>query len=69
MNSEDEFNNILNVNSLSKSSNLFELILKERKLAYQEEECENYFGYDLGVLCEEPNLEEFSYLKDALDNL
>ncbi|MBD2613862.1 hypothetical protein H6G94_21725 [Nostoc punctiforme FACHB-252] len=69
MNPLDEFNNFLNVNSLSSCSKLFNLLLEERKLAYQEAQCENYLGYHLGVLCEEPNLEEFPDLKAALMNL
>ncbi|MCC5659175.1 effector-associated domain EAD1-containing protein [Nostoc sp. XA010] len=69
MNPIDEFNKFLNVNSLSDCSKLFNLLLEERKLAYQEAQCENYLGYHLGVLCEEPNLEEFPDLKAAIANL
>lgn len=69
MNPLDEFNKFLNVNSLSDCSKLFKLFLEERKLAYQETQCENYLGYHLGVLCEEPNLEEFPDLKAAIANL
>jgi hypothetical protein len=69
MNSQDEFNQFLNVTSLNNCSNLFKLILEERKIAYQEALCENYLGYHLGIFCEEPNLEEFPNLKAAIANL
>jgi hypothetical protein len=56
---------------LVNSSNLFSLVLSERRAAYGRsiQERERHLGYHVGILCEEPNLEEYSDLNAALKNL
>ncbi|MBP5975438.1 hypothetical protein HW132_22570 [Brasilonema sp. CT11] len=64
---EDEIKKKYSVSSLKDFRILFELLRDERKKAYaKNNECKNYLGYHLGVLCEDPKLEDFPNFIDAI---
>lgn len=67
---DHEFQNFLKIRSLENCHTFFELLLEIRKTAYASaENPEDYLGYHLGVLYEEPNLEDFPDLKAAIESL
>lgn len=67
----DELDTFLSVSCLVRCNNLFNHILSKRQAAYrkEEEERKKDLGYHLGILCEEPNIEEFPDLKAAISKL
>lgn len=54
---EKIFPEILNIQSLSNLSPIFKVIYKKREEAYKKgEQAENYLGYNLGFICDHPDL-------------
>lgn len=51
---EDKFREILNIQALDELGQIFEKIRKLREIAYNSENREEYLGYHLGFICDDP---------------